>query len=413
MGGPVSIIARVYATDVKDDAELYITGNHATLGNWDPKQSRPLTRKQLGWFEGVIHLPFGFRTSVSILVAALQASQARTNIYTLTKAGNFEYKYCIISQGSSDAPNIIWENINNRIGHTQGKTTYLVDHFGDGAVPRSLDDGQEEVRVMSFNIRLDNPADGIHRWDLRKDYVAQMVRLWKPQVVGFQEVLHRQLEFLASSLSDRYSWIGVGRDDGGISGEYCPIFYNHHELKLLDQGTFWLSETPWNVGSRSWKSACTRICTWIKLQLIDHPNSPPLFVFNTHLDHQSSEARIKGLELINSLFHAWTSSSPGLICGDFNEIPEQAPISTITHDTTAFPSFLSSAKVISENPFIGPDITFPNWDGKTWASWIDYILVKPWMRVTNFSVIEQRGNKLPISDHFPIIADICIAISQN
>ncbi|MEO0066458.1 MAG: hypothetical protein RI983_1784, partial [Bacteroidota bacterium] len=66
---------------------------------------------------------------------------------------------------------------------------------------------------MSFNIRLDAASDGENRWDLRKDRVSGLMQYYEPDFIGAQEVLHHQLMYLDSSLSN-YSYIGVGRDDG-------------------------------------------------------------------------------------------------------------------------------------------------------------------------------------------------------
>jgi hypothetical protein len=35
---------------------------------------------------------------------------------------------------------------------------------------------QAEVRVMSYNIRFDNPGDGKYMWSNRKQLVASMIR---------------------------------------------------------------------------------------------------------------------------------------------------------------------------------------------------------------------------------------------
>lgn len=309
----------------------------------------------------------------------------------------------------------MWEYGSNRVLFCGACShNYAVDTFGDTSSPERPN-GQEEVetRVMSFNIRYDNPNDGLHRWALRKAYVAQLIRVQKPLVLGLQEVLHQQLEYLASSLASDYSWIGVGRDDGHQAGEYSPIFYNHNQVKLLDFGNFWLSEAPWSPGSTSWGSACVRICTWGKFQLSEYPKSRPFFVFNTHLDHQSKLAREEGLKLINTFFHAWSGSCQGLIMGDFNETPDHSPITTILSPKAAFPGYLENAKDMSVEPALGPtDVTFPDWDGSGKIC-IDYILVKPFMKVKCFSVIEQKANGLPISDHYPVVADLLLHVSQK
>ena len=62
-----------------------------------------------------------------------------------------------------------------------------------------------------------------------------------------QEALHRQVEYLTAELSG-HDWYGVGRDDGKKAGEYAPVFYRRERLRLIDAGTFWLSEVPDSVG---------------------------------------------------------------------------------------------------------------------------------------------------------------------
>src|SRR5688572_20561765 len=83
---------------------------------------------------------------------------------------------------------------------------------------------QTEIKVMSFNIRLDVASDGENRWDVRKDKVVSLINYYEPDFVGGQEVQHHQLQYLSGTL-DGYGYIGVGRDDGKQEGEYSCIFY--------------------------------------------------------------------------------------------------------------------------------------------------------------------------------------------
>ena len=71
----------------------------------------------------------------------------------------------------------------------------------------------EPVRVMTFNIRYDNPADSLDNWAYRKDRAAKAIRFYDADIVGTQEVLHNQLEDLRQRLPG-YEVIGVGREDG-------------------------------------------------------------------------------------------------------------------------------------------------------------------------------------------------------
>ena len=107
------------------------------------------------------------------------------------------------------------------------------------------------LNIMSFNIRYDNPNDGLNAWKNRKDIAAKTIVFYDVDICGLQEVLEHQLQNLAE-LMPEYEWIGVGRDDGIKKGEYAPIFYRSENLQLLDNGFFWLSETPEIPGSFGW-----------------------------------------------------------------------------------------------------------------------------------------------------------------
>ena len=95
----------------------------------------------------------------------------------------------------------------------------------------------QEIKVMTYNIRLDVASDGENRWDNRKEMLAGQVLFYEPDFMGVQEALHHQMEYLATALP-AYDYIGVARDDGNQQGEYSAIFYNNHKFKVLQQSTF-------------------------------------------------------------------------------------------------------------------------------------------------------------------------------
>ncbi len=144
------------------------------------------------------------------------------------------------------------------------------------------------VRVVSYNIRYNNPGDGEHAWPLRADRVANLLRFYNPDLFGLQEALQGQIDDLVARLP-QYAWFGVGRDDGRSAGEGTPIFYRRDRFTLLDQGTFWLSETPEVPGSKSWDAAITRIATWGRF--VDRTTGTRFLYLNTHFDHIGQTAR--------------------------------------------------------------------------------------------------------------------------
>src|ERR1700754_3785778 len=119
---------------------------------------------------------------------------------------------------------------------------------------------QTEIKVMSYNIRLDLKSDGDNWWEKRKDKLAGLVNYYEADFVGLQEVVHNQLLYLKDSLLG-YDFIGVGRDDGKEAGEYSCIFYKKDKYTLIQQSTFWLSPTP-DVPSKGWDAALNRVSTY-------------------------------------------------------------------------------------------------------------------------------------------------------
>src|SRR5690554_3247397 len=97
----------------------------------------------------------------------------------------------------------------------------------------------EDLHIVTFNIRYDNPNDGINRWEARVPIVEKYLTLEAPDVIGMQEVVHGQVLDLQRILRD-YGYVGTGRDDGKSGGEYTPVFYKKNKLELLDHSQFWL-----------------------------------------------------------------------------------------------------------------------------------------------------------------------------
>ena len=173
----------------------------------------------------------------------------------------------------------------------------------------------KELKVISYNIRYNNPNDGINIWDNRKSTITKFLIDESPDFAGLQEVTYSQLSFLKDSLVN-YSFIGVGRDDGKTKGEYSPIFYNKKKYKVLSNKTFWLSSSP-EKASVGWDASMERICTY---GLFENLSSKEKFwVFNTHFDHVGNEARKKSTDLILKKINEIKSmGNPVILTGDFN-----------------------------------------------------------------------------------------------
>lgn len=149
-----------------------------------------------------------------------------------------------------------------------------------------------ELVAGSYNIRCDTPVDGDNAWPYRKERVEALIRFYGFDVLGVQEAKPSQMSDLRAMPG--FASVGVGRD-GGDRGEYSAIFYRTDRLRVLDSGTFWLSETPDTV-SKGWDAALNRICTWAKMK--DRRTGRVFYFFNTHFDHVGREARLRSAELL-------------------------------------------------------------------------------------------------------------------
>ncbi|MDR1884068.1 MAG: endonuclease/exonuclease/phosphatase family protein [Prevotella sp.] len=261
-----------------------------------------------------------------------------------------------------------------------------------------------DLNVMSFNIRYDNQGDSLNSWQYRKDVAAQIIKEQNTDIAGTQEMLMNQLNDLKADLPG-YNAIGAGRQDGKEKGEYNAILYRKDRFKEIESGYFWLSETPEAVGSKGWDGACERIATWAILE--DISSEKRVFFINTHLDHVGKVARREGVALLLDQTGKLSRGLPVILTGDFNATPDSDVIKRVTDPLN--PNRLTHAKDVAIVKS-GTDWTFHGF-GKVPSEcrrFIDYIFVKPNIKVLKHTVIPEELNGKFISDHSVVTAQIVI-----
>jgi len=185
--------------------------------------------------------------------------------------------------------------------------------FGGEALPQDA----AGVRVMSFNIRYGTANDGENHWEKRQEFLVETILAFDPDLLGTQETLGFQRDYLAEKLR-AYEVLGVGRNDGREEGEMMALYFKKDRFQKLDGGHFWLSETPERVGSKSWDSSLPRMVTWVKLKDLRKSTAPPLAFFNTHFDHQGATARLESARLLRRQVETIGRDCSTIITGDFN-----------------------------------------------------------------------------------------------
>jgi endonuclease/exonuclease/phosphatase family metal-dependent hydrolase len=193
-----------------------------------------------------------------------------------------------------------------------------------------------------------------------------------------------------------YNVYGVGRDNGKHGGEHSTIFYKRDKYELVKGGNFWLSETPYVAGSKSWDAAITRICSWVELK--DKANGEQFFVFNTHFDHKGKTARIKSAALMMHMVDSLAGELPVIVTGDFNFHPDNEGYAVITS---------SKNRVVLTDAY-SPDA--PNYTdcgfevANTKCNRIDYIFYSKHFMRTNYMLHTDNNGTYYPSDHLTISA---------
>ena len=264
-----------------------------------------------------------------------------------------------------------------------------------------------EFHFGSYNIRVLNNGDGKHYdgWTDRCDVMCDLIAALGYDAFGAQEVTRRQLTDMLDRLPE-YGYVGVGRDDGKEGGEYSPVFYRKDKFKVLESGTFWLSESPEKV-SFGWDAACRRVCSYAKLK--NRKTKEVFWFFNTHMDHIGITARREGARLILAKIHEIAGDEANVVLtGDFNVDQRNEAYSTIISTERLVDSYW-----IAKHRFC-PGPTFNNFVPTVYSdSRIDHVFVSNGSKVSSYMCLTahywrkdslsdgQAEVHLP-SDHYPL-----------
>ena len=260
-----------------------------------------------------------------------------------------------------------------------------------------------EIDALSFNIRFDTSKDGENAWPKRKEMVGQWVKSESPDVIGLQEALRHQIDDI-KKVATAYSEYGVGRDDGKSRGEHCTILYlkKRFSLDKSDCGTFWFSDTPEKIASKSWGNEIPRICTWARF--IEMKTDKGFYVYNVHYDHRSQPSRLGASELIiQRISKRKRSNDPIILMGDFNA-SENNPAIKIFKDEPL--NLVDTFRVVKPDEKMVK--TFHGFRGGSFSGGkIDHVFMLPKMgKVSSAEIVRFNKDKRYLSDHYPVRAKL-------
>ena len=251
-----------------------------------------------------------------------------------------------------------------------------------------------KLKLMTFNIRYDNPADGKNAFAGRRDMIIGFLRREKPDLIGFQEIVHVIRHSLAEALPE-YAFLAIDLGEGYRND--VAVAYRRDRLDLLKLEQFWLSDTPDVPHTRyAGGSPFDRMATLVTL--VDRAERRPLTLLNSHLDHISAEAREKGAALLLERLTPYLDT-PCFLTGDFNARP----------DTRA-------AMILSEHPALceltapldGSVATCHDYGRITENCKIDYIFASRAVRPIDGTLMMHTDeiDGVYLSDHYPISIEV-------
>lgn len=281
---------------------------------------------------------------------------------------------------------------------------------GQGSARQTINQEPERqtIKMMTYNLKFASPTFK-PAWSVRRDWQVDLINKYDPDIIGTQEGLKEQVDFLMDHLT-QYVVIGEGRK-GGDDDEHMAIFFKRDRFRLREMGTFQLSETPEVLGSGP--AVNPRIVTWARLAIINRPadgktspypmdyrghweNTQEFYVFNTHFFTGGHDlAKLNSakliLERINALnrFGEWTKERPVFLMGDFNSRPGGEIYKTFVGDEN------------SDDPFLLKDSV----EG---GRGIDWILSKGSVKVLYYEEVDYNVDGVYPSDHKPIFVEFRI-----
>lgn len=256
--------------------------------------------------------------------------------------------------------------------------------------------------VMTFNIRYGTAHDRQNNWPNRQDMVVNMLRHYDADIIGTQELLPFQADYITHWLPE-YRWFGAPRNHEQLP-ERSAILYKWRELVPMESGTFWLSETPTVFASTSWNTSVARVATWARFHHLE--TGTTFFVYNTHLDHISQDARLNGTRVILEHAKEHAADHPVVFMGDFNAKAGENEAYHVARDEGGFHDAWLEA---TERR--GPTTTWNAFRAADPASdqRIDWILTRGGFLTDLCETVTYSEDNRQVSDHFPVFAKLRLA----
>ena len=272
-----------------------------------------------------------------------------------------------------------------------------------------------QLAVITFNIQADFLSwEGIPSWDERKALCVQALRQTQPDLIGLQEVMPAQFDFLQEQLAEftdlsvtettmDEAFLQPIRQHYGLplpARNEVVLFFRTETFELISQGYWWLSPTPERI-SVGFGNIAPRLVLWARLRY--KASGQELIALTTHLDNRALPAMARLCQ--EKLIEFVQMGLPLIFMGDFNIDPARPEYSWLTSNgwRDAYVTVLTASSESRDNH----QPTFR--DGRR----IDHILYH------GESLRPQEWRRLPspdperrLSDHEPVLGLFWLGTSE-
>ena len=250
-------------------------------------------------------------------------------------------------------------------------------------------------RIMTLNMLTDGIYSyGDSRFSCRIQAINEMIRVQDPDLIGVQELTGNMFRYMDTVFS-QYAMAGEGRHSR-FADEYSAILYRKDRFEVVKEKTLWLSDTPYEKGSRYMLSMFPRITTFALLRDIE--NGCTFSFFNTHLDQVFPGVRRRQAEVLRSLVLENKSGLFTAVTGDFNDVPGSETLMRICSAGLKDTSGIELGSTLRGR--IGSMIqhNLP----------IDHILLSNEINAYQLEKIDKKYSGYWPSDHYPLIIEFSI-----
>jgi endonuclease/exonuclease/phosphatase family metal-dependent hydrolase len=265
----------------------------------------------------------------------------------------------------------------------------------------SIKKGFFSMKIMTCNVRYGGADDGPNAWPHRQDFLADVIGVHDPDIIGFQEMWVIQFSYLKESLGV-YDAYGMA-DEPLNHNPTNAIFYRRGRFAPVSAGGYWLSESPHVAGSKSWDNStcCPRLANWLRLH--DLESGEEFRFINTHLDHEGQKSRENQAHVINEDAAAYPADYAQILTGDMNADAANPAIQT----------FKAGGWQDSYESVHGPEdpgYTFHEFMGSAFGEHgigkIDWVFVRGSVTVKAAAIVDDSREGCYPSDHYFVTAEI-------